>query len=243
MTLHETFKAIGQPECHARGFIPFCLDNPKLHIIRRIILLDTFLPSGGMPAEVRETWILTCECLEVMVPWIEEAVSLPAHGMPKDAFELVIDGTARESSEAWEIIKDAAAMQEARLRQCRVSGTKPEPRPSRPDYSGYGAFWSLPIDFAQMIRDITQGKSNVRYDGDVGELWDQDQFFSKRKAWTQHQWVSDWEKTVNRHISTGRWRYIANRYSVRPQALRTMRTLVRNGKVIQANQNSWVGLL
>ena len=235
MTLHENFKAVGRPECHARGFIPFCLENPELRIIRHISLLDSLLPVGAeWSANPRDIWLLSSECLAAMVPWIEEAVSLPAYGMPENAFELVIDGNQRESTEAWEVLKAAAAMQEAMLRQCRASGTQPKPRPLPPRYSHPTlAPWSLPVGFAQVIRDIAEGKSIVRYDGDVGELWDRDQFFLKRKAWTEDQWIRDWSKMVDRGISTNCWRYIADRYDVEPLVLRTTYTVVRQGRVIK----------
>ena len=206
-----------------------------LHIIRHISLLDTLLPVGakGTPGP-RHTWILSSECLEAIIPWIEDAVSLPAHGMPKNAFELVIDGNARESSEAWEILKSAAAIQEAMHRQCRMFGIRPKPRPLPLMYCHPAlAPWSLPVGFAQMIRDIAEGESIVRYDGDVGELWNRDQFFSERKAWTEDQWVTDWDETVNGGISTNCWRHITEKYSVKPIVLRRTYTVVRNGNVIK----------
>ena len=141
-----------------------------LHIIRHISLLDTLLTVRA--ADPRDVWIISSECFNGMIPWIEDAISLPAHGMPENAF-------------------------------------------------------------AQMIRDIAERESIVRYDGDVGELWDRDQFFSERKAWTEDQWVTDWDKMV-RAIFTDRWRYIANKYSVEPEILRTTYTVVRNGRVIKS---------
>jgi len=154
--------------------------------------------------------------------------------MPENAFELVIDGNVRESSEAWGILKAVAAIQKAMHRQCRMFVTRPKPRPLPPRYSHPAlAPWSLPVGFAQMIRDIAEGKSVVRYDGDVGELWDRDQFFSERKAWTEAQWATDWGKMVG-GIFTDRWRHIANRYSVEPLILKTTYTVVRNGRVIKS---------
>jgi hypothetical protein len=67
--------------------------------------------SGG-----NRTFITGSEMLNAIVSWIKETLNLPAHGMPMNAFHLFIDGSSRESVEVWEILKNAAAMQDAMLK-------------------------------------------------------------------------------------------------------------------------------
>jgi len=38
IALHENRLAVGNPECHGRGLVQFCEENPKLHIQRRVSL-------------------------------------------------------------------------------------------------------------------------------------------------------------------------------------------------------------
>jgi hypothetical protein len=110
--------------------------------------------------------------------WIEEALMLASSGMPANSFNLVIEGATWESLEVWNALKFAAATQEARLRQCRFSRTLPMLRPLQPDYR---ASWSLPIGFAKTIREIVECNSTVQFDRDVGELWNEEAFYSERK--------------------------------------------------------------
>lgn len=149
-----------------------------------------------------------------MVPWIEEAQLLVSYGMPSQSFHLFIDGQANESSQFWHTLKHAAATQEARHSQLRLNGIRLPPRSPRPLYYNAWAIWSLPMNFAQMIRDIVEGSSLVRYTGDVGELWDRDGFVSKSRDWTETQWESDWEEAVDCGILSEFWLYVWERYDV-----------------------------
>lgn len=114
-----------RPELHARGLVPFCLENPNLHIERRIDLFNNLHPEGFIWSDtfvpdLEFNWLKPTECFWVLIPWIEEAYELLSCGMPLHSFSLVIDGSTREISEIWKLIKYAAATQEARLEQYRL---------------------------------------------------------------------------------------------------------------------------
>jgi hypothetical protein len=148
IVLNEDFKAVSRPECHARGLIPFCLENPKLRIERHIGLFTNLLPVG---IDQGNYWLDIPACFEVLIAWIEEALSLSSYGMPTSSFKLVIMGATPQFSEIWKALKFAAATQEARLRHCRITRTRLTPKPYNPNYEDS---WSLPRGFSQAVRDI-----------------------------------------------------------------------------------------
>ncbi|KAH6860691.1 hypothetical protein BKA58DRAFT_431829 [Alternaria rosae] len=227
------FKSVSRPELHARGLIPFCLENPNLHIERCIDLFDNLLPEGFIwfdtfNPDLEVDWLKPTECFWVRIPWIEEAYELSSCGMSPHSFSLVINGSTPEISEIWKLIKYAAATQEARLEQYRLLKEDPPPRSHRLDY--YFCL-ALPTNFAKMIREIVEGSSVVKFEGDVGELWDPDVFFFERKDWSDEQWDQDWiDNIVCYGIPSNRFRQAANRYSIEPYALRTTHRLVRHGE-------------
>ena len=213
VVLNEDVKAVSRPECHARGLIPFCHENPRLRIERRISLLTNLLPPGSdYVSGYEDEFIYSEDCFQVLLPWIDEALLLPSFGMPLPSFQLVVDGDARESSEFWHMLKYAAATQQARRKQLQLSGTDLPTGELRPIYDGDYAVWDFPSGFARMVRDIYEGNSVVRYNGDVGEVWDEDTFFSERKDWTELQWETDWNETVDQGIVSNFWPKISERY-------------------------------
>jgi len=159
-----------------------------------------------------DQFIYSEDCFQVLLPWIEEALLLPSFGMPLPSFQLVVDDDARESSEFWHMLKYAAATQQARHKQLQLSGTDLPTGELRPMYDGDSAVWDFPSGFARMVRDICEGNSVVWYNGDVGEVWDEDTFFSERKDWTELQWETDWNETVDQGIVSNFWPKISARY-------------------------------
>lgn len=77
----------------------------------------------------------------------------------------------------------------------------------------------FPVGFARMIRDIAERKSMVYYDGEVGELWDEEEFFQQRKDWTDDDWEEDWKVkvTFTEAIATDCWPSIFDKYSNRSE--------------------------
>ncbi|KAI0585025.1 hypothetical protein Alg215_02721 [Pyrenophora tritici-repentis] len=229
MVLYEDFKAVCRPECHARGLIPFCLENLELRIERHISLFGNLLPEGFYSRNtVRHdsAWLLSSVCFCVIIPWFEEALCLSIHGMPTGSFTLVLDGTTRESFEIWKLLKYAAATQEARMRQLQLTGASPPIRYLPPSYRDC---WDLPISFADTIRDIVEGNSIIKFDGDVCDVWDSESFFFERKDWTNDKWYKDWVESVLHYgIGTTFFQRESRRYYIQPVALRTTYTVVRN---------------
>ncbi|KAK0747385.1 hypothetical protein B0T21DRAFT_406017 [Apiosordaria backusii] len=97
--------AVGYPECHAIGLIPFCKENPRLRIQRRLSLYnnvqrntvqgfkggdfeqDEFTDGGSGTAR---HWRV--QMTRMVAEWLAEAsVLYTVYGMPQEAFTLVLD--------------------------------------------------------------------------------------------------------------------------------------------------------
>jgi hypothetical protein len=167
-------------------------------------------------------------CLQRIMLWIEAALELSKFGMPARAFTLVVELTNEGASEVWEVFKYAAALYEARRTHERLSlGSS---IPARTPIPRYEEIWSCPENFPEIVRDIIEGKSVVKIDGDVGELWDPEVFLFTRRTWLPEQWDSDWESNVIYHQFTKKIPWSAfNRYYI-------SRTVVRGERSSNATQ-------
>ena len=185
--LNETKMAASRPEHHARGLIPFCRENPKLQIERRLAISASRYPE---PCSDRgDVWDMS-GCFQETMLWIEAALELSTLGMPAQSFTLVIYG----GSDFWQVFKHAAALQEATYELLQRKGRPIPPRPHSPRYNCISTF---PENFSKIIREITEGTSFVRLEGgDVGDVWDSDVFFHERMNWTDEQWWMDGHTNV-----------------------------------------------
>ena len=191
--------SILRPACHMRGLIAFCKSNPALRIEHKIGLLKNLLPETtefGVDDDPY-LFIMGYTCLLPFVPWINETMTLITKGVSIDAYQLIIDGSTREAVHAFEIMKHAAAMQEAMLTQAKRDGVQPTPWVRDPRaYRTVSLPWQLPAGFSDAVRGIMDGTSNIRFTGPVGEMWDADVMFFERKDWTEAEWREEWSEKV-----------------------------------------------
>ncbi|PSN73428.1 hypothetical protein BS50DRAFT_616806 [Corynespora cassiicola Philippines] len=60
VALHEDLQSSGRPGCHARALIPFCVENRKMRVERRVSLWRTDVPTGsGVSLPVRLSSVAT----------------------------------------------------------------------------------------------------------------------------------------------------------------------------------------
>ena len=128
ISLCEDRVSVASPECHVLGLIPFCLENPRLHIERRVNLWRNAFPAGStLPicsivrcaSEGPRPWnqdfdrLRASDVSKSLGVWIMEALALPSAGMPANSFSLVFDGDPISglSSQVFEIVKRDAAWQ------------------------------------------------------------------------------------------------------------------------------------
>ena len=184
VVLHEDRLSVAHPECHVLGLIPFCLQNPQLHIERRVNMWKVLL-VGCFGKNVYEH----SEQLEdiqshgedcyfdrfsadyigrICCRWITEASALSAHGMPAESFSLVLDGDPApdQSSEVFEIVKEDAAWQVAQIQWYTDQSLSPGFVTTR-----RGGFYMSDV-FPRAINDIVAGKSFIRCNFPTGNPYD-----------------------------------------------------------------------
>jgi hypothetical protein len=125
--------------------------------------------------------------------WVKAALELVTLGMRAGSFTLAIDGTTTGMTDVWTVFKYVAALQEANREYYRLKGY---PIPAQPVEPQYKHTWDFPDDFFKIIRDITEGTSVVRFDGDAGDTWDPNKVLGKRINWTRDEWKWDWTNNV-----------------------------------------------
>ncbi|OBS26022.1 hypothetical protein FPOA_06553 [Fusarium poae] len=104
-------------ESHPIGLIPFCIENPKLHIDHRINLWRNFTFRLGWPLGLRSSSFIALELESVLsedeivwndfvqahqvhqeflqrgfVDWMVHVMDLAGYGMPLDSYTLTLDG-------------------------------------------------------------------------------------------------------------------------------------------------------
>ncbi|PKK40915.1 hypothetical protein CI102_15203 [Trichoderma harzianum] len=108
--LNENAVSVAYPECHAQGLIEFCIENPMLHVERRLDLWRNVFqsPSSEMANltftfEGRLAWstsgydgrgqgLWSLVLTDSIALWVTEALALIPLGMPEKSYTLVLDG-------------------------------------------------------------------------------------------------------------------------------------------------------
>jgi hypothetical protein len=202
--LHEDREAVAFPHSHGRGLIPFCTENNKLRIERRVNLWrNAFISEvgdaigiikeerGGMGYwEQLHSEVVT----KSLTPWITETLAIPKLGMPINAFTLVLDGDAipQKTSQVFEIVKRDAAWQAA-LDQWYAYHNKTPSSIEREAHVCY-AFGEFP----DVVRDLVENRpgSIIRCNFPTDDLWDAEHVFEENRHWML---ASDWQDAWRTH--------------------------------------------
>ena len=185
--LVEDRESICRPECHVLGLIRFCLENPAVHIERRVNIWRNLLPAKSnismhrvlYELGERITWsreadtLNTCDVTGSLCGWLTEALALHAAGMPAQSFSLVFDGdpVPEQSSALFEIVKLDAAWQVAFDQwQQRIPRIRSDHDwMTRYNYQqGVHRFDAFP----SLITKIVDGNSFIRCNFPLGGPWD-----------------------------------------------------------------------
>jgi len=215
IVLHEDRVSTSWPECHARGLIPWCLENPRLHIERRVNLWRNVWPAGSRPPNVVVNArpdalgpfrmnVLRSEDISrpSMAPWIMEALSLPSLGMPSQSFNLVLDGSPTLSATA-RVFK--IAQRDAAWQAALVEAFAPQ------SMNGKSTVWDEMVHnhsyimrgFPEAIRDITENTSSIiscNFEPDISG--NDDQLRNIHPTWTLEDWNKKWFAHKPRKFST-----------------------------------------
>ncbi|KAF6808806.1 hypothetical protein CSOJ01_07274 [Colletotrichum sojae] len=154
IVLNEDQRSVAFSECHALGLIPYCRENMRLHIDRRVTI------------------------------WILEDLELQAAGMPPGCFTLTLDGDSTCSEIFQTVVRRDAVWQRAidlclernilpalawdvRRRDSRnIVGFPP-----RLSHWARRNEWYLFEAFPQAIEDILAGRSFVKCSFELGDAW------------------------------------------------------------------------
>lgn len=204
MIVKEDYKSVAFLECHAQGFIPFCLENPHLRVERRVDIWWSILP--GWPGwralyiplthqnENPQLWSGVHElapgiATTLLATWIEEAIVLPLLGMPSSSFSLIFEAWPDKSSqELFEFIKRDAAWQDATDQyhhRNRILASPDEKKVHR-------CYWSK--SFPEAIKDIIKGTSFIHFNTFVGDVWDVEKILFDNAGCSAEEWKANWKK-------------------------------------------------
>lgn len=186
--LHEDRQPVTYPACHMLGLVPFCIQNRRLHIDRRVNVWRNILISGEIQDEMMLQLEVTFEelenehrstnpdfeedCGELFTDrcckWITEASALSANGMPTGAFNLTLDGdpALEQCTQLFERMQDAAAWQVAQAQWYDEQAFNP----GFVSRKIQGIYYSEA--FPQAIRDMTAGNSFLHCNFLIGDQCD-----------------------------------------------------------------------
>jgi hypothetical protein len=170
--LQEDHPSVVPPESHAQGLIPFCQENSKLSVERRVEIWRTMLVP-------RSRFRHATTDLQHIMMWVHEARILRKRGMPATSFELVLHGPSPEASQhLHDVVVNAAILQEAALEAGR--------RVNIPHL-----YSKLPVspDFREVVKEVLRGDVPVRFDAEMSAVWDLEKVLREH----QGEWPNDFD--------------------------------------------------
>ncbi|KAK6224583.1 hypothetical protein QIS74_02910 [Colletotrichum tabaci] len=198
VVLDEDHEAVALPECHGRGLIPFCQENPQLRIQRRLKLWQNFFTAEKT---VQSPIMFMSRMTERVSRWMVEARALPSAGMPAASFSLLLDGSGPVSQHfshvfqstvqrhaAWQLAWTASQERRDPLVLSWFDRRGGEGLPMR---GYYGYFYE---DFPAAMRDLVKDdpRSIIRCNFDVGKPWDIGNSIPDHQAWSLSKWNAEW---------------------------------------------------
>ncbi|KAI8718249.1 hypothetical protein NCS52_00603100 [Fusarium sp. LHS14.1] len=206
VVLHENRVSVAHPERHARGLIPFCRENHRLRIERRVDVLSTIFQIASLrslpqlPISSQEEpnirYKLGSHCItETVADWLLEALTTVDAGMPADAFTMVLDsGPATDlCSDVFHNVVHRRLAWQAALEHCYSQGILPYPSPHDPEYT----FCDVSPDLWQALQHLSNETSVLRCNFSPGLPWSVDEIFEECHTWGLGQWRLAWSLGPN----------------------------------------------
>ncbi|RSL47054.1 hypothetical protein CEP54_013593 [Fusarium duplospermum] len=201
MVVHEDHVSVAHPQRHAQGLIPFCRENPRLRIERRVDVLNAIIQQtelghlSSLPISSRDEpnfrYRISYSCItEVVADWLLEGLATVDAGMPADAFTLVLDsGPATDlcSDIFQRTVHHGLAWQTA-LERCYSLGILQAPSQHIPEH----IFANAPQDLWQALEHLSNQTSVLRCNFNPGQPWDVDKIFDECRTWDIYKWQISW---------------------------------------------------
>lgn len=210
--LNEDRAAVAFPEAHGLGLIPYCQENPRLRVERRVSMWRTvFQTETGTfisPAkpDIYNNGLLAGLISHPVAVWILEALELEPAGMPPGSFLLTFEGDQACSEVFRTVVQRDAAWQAAvdlsLERQILPSLSWVMRRLDGWANHAAETKWYVLEGFPQAVQDIVAAKSIVKCNFDVGEAWDVEKLVEERKNWTMSDWQKRWERGWRRTLQS-----------------------------------------
>ncbi|KAI4665201.1 uncharacterized protein J4E88_010526 [Alternaria novae-zelandiae] len=158
---HASHTNLGLSQTHARGLVPYLLENPRLRIERRVDIWGTVLIPN------RERSYGVERCLWDVATWIHEASMPWIMDLPTGSFSLVLHGPDERASELLCNAMRQAAMWQDGAEELTRRGTMQRMTP-------------ISDDFVDVIKAVVRGDVPVRFEAGVPELWDTDKILREQ---------------------------------------------------------------
>ncbi|KAI4704302.1 hypothetical protein J4E81_001368 [Alternaria sp. BMP 2799] len=158
---HASHTNLGLSQTHARGLVPYLLENPRLRIERRIDIWGTVLIPN------RERSYGVERCLWDVATWIHEASMPWIMDLPTGSFSLVLYGPDERASE---LLCNA-------MRQAAMWQDGAEELTHRGNMQG---MTPIADDFVDVVKAVVRGDVPVRFEAGVPELWDIDEILREQ---------------------------------------------------------------
>ncbi|KAI4652689.1 uncharacterized protein J4E79_008996 [Alternaria viburni] len=194
--LIENRESIAFPECHGRGFIPFCREQPKLRVHRRVSLWRNVFPvTTGLSYSIggqrlKDDRLVSSYVSSAVAKWMAEASALPSLGMPEGSFKLTLecDSAPEETTEVFNVVQRDAAWQTALdLSYARHLLPQPDWRIRRLR-SAY-----LYEAFPKLLEQVTNGDHPfIHCDFHPGTVCDPEDIIRERRGDSSQQWHQAW---------------------------------------------------
>ena len=149
------------PASHAHGLIPFCQENPRLHVETQLDILGVLF---------YRSWSSLSKSLRVrgvlwdLAEYLREAILLPTMGMPPGQYKLELRGRISEMTQhVWDQTRKVAEIHHAATELYR-----------RHPEEGKSHILKHPPspDFYSLVRRVLEGDTAVWFDACMGPPWD-----------------------------------------------------------------------
>ncbi|KAF4468516.1 hypothetical protein FALBO_4597 [Fusarium albosuccineum] len=206
IVINEDRTAVGFPQGHILGLIPFCKENPRLRLQQRVNLWRTILLKAetpdpldvrmiletnddGFPPEYENRGLEPFRVYTALASWGFQTMEVMDEGMPAGSFSFVLDGEPdmNLSSDLFDRVvhRDIAWMKS--YLKCLSQGLVPHPNQDQyiPGFATY----------IRGVEHLISGPSFVQSNFNLGQPWD----YEKLMVEHQEPSLSVWqEKQRNR---------------------------------------------
>ncbi|KAF5013076.1 hypothetical protein FDECE_903 [Fusarium decemcellulare] len=190
LVLDEDHLAVGNPEIHALGLVPFCKENQRLRIERRISLWGNVFQKEQVDGTMlsARTWsdqdgvIYISKLPKLIAEWLIDGIAVLDAGMPPESFTLVLDGNPAPETTT-EIFERAVHRNLA-----WASAFEPYADLIEAQIPADEAFWISRIKFGQnrfkeAITHLVNGTSILHCNFHPGDIWDIQKMVEERQNW------------------------------------------------------------